>query len=77
VKFLRFLVQSWWYHLANMRNLVRAPSKRRWLAENVESVLITCFTLGAVAIAILTIDLRWGAMRDSEIQPTGKWKLLP
>jgi hypothetical protein len=77
VRFLGYLVQSWWHHITNMRNLARAQNKRRWMAENVESVLITCLTLGAIVLVILTIDLPWSAMRDSEIQPTGKWRLLP
>lgn len=77
VRFIGYLVQIWWHHIANMRNFARAPSKRRWMAENVESILIAVFTLGAIVLVILTIDLPWSALRDSEIQPTGKWRLLP
>lgn len=77
MRFLGYLIQSWWYHITNMRNLARAEDKRRWLAENVESILIALFTLGAIVLGILTIDLPWSAMRDSDVKPTGRWRLFP
>ena len=77
MRFLGYLVQSWWYHITNMRNWARAQNKRRWMAENVESILIASFTLGAIVLAIVTIDLPWSAFTDSDIKPTGRWRLFP
>ena len=50
---MRELLATWLGHLANMRGLLSSPNKAKWIAENVDSVLVTIFT--AVSYTHLTL----------------------
>ena len=74
---MRDLLRSWLGHLANMRGLLFSSNKMRWIAENMDSVLVTIFTAAFVLLVVIGLNHRWGWMDDSSLAPAGRMRLLP
>ena len=74
---MRDLLGTWLSHLANMRGLLFSTNKTKWIAENMDSVLVTIFTAAFVLLVVIGLTHRWGWMDDSPLAPEGRMRLLP